>query len=97
MVGERLPVIITHFNPSNFTVRNKLTESAKARLSSTSGVDLFVVELVYGEDARFEVTNSNNDRHLQLRMLGRDGRPPAFFYAKENLANIAVARLLPAD
>ena len=49
------------------------------------GVNLYVVEAVYG-DRRFEVTDSENPRHIRLR-TGSE------VWHKENLINIGISRL----
>jgi hypothetical protein len=50
------------------------------------------VELVYG-DAEWEVTDSNNPRHLQLRLPADE----PLLWMNENLVNIGIAELLPVD
>lgn len=87
-----LSVVLVCFNPSNFTSRAAAVRAAQVRLSETEGVSRVVtVELAY-DDAPFAATAAGNPRHLQLRWP----RGVAPLWSKENLANLAVRRLLPA-
>jgi hypothetical protein len=49
---------------------------------------LYIVELAYGNQS-FQVTKSNNTRHLQIRTN------TAPLWHKENMINMAVQHLLP--
>ena len=90
-IEENLHVIMVISNPCHFVRRRMLALEFIARMQKEANVILYVVELVYGSD-KWEVTEAANPRHLQLR-LAND--PP--LWHKENMINIGVRRLLPAD
>ena len=58
----------------------------KNEMSLMDDVDLFIAELSY--DNTFEITEKNNDRHIQLYTSNDN-----ITWPKENLINIAVTRL----
>jgi hypothetical protein len=94
LTGQRpplLPVIIVHFNPFNFTSRVSNTLEQQSVIGATEGAVGYTIELAFADDP-FQVTDSRNPRHLQLRLRNS---PPLFY--KHNLVNIAVDRLLPPD
>ena len=58
----------------------------KNKMLLMDDVDLFIAELSY--DIRFEITEKNNDRHIQLSTTNDN-----ITWPKENLTNIAVSHL----
>lgn len=58
-------------------------------MEATPHVKLYIVETAFG-DRMFEVTDSNNPHHLQLRTNQE-------IWHKENMINLAEKRLLPRD
>uniref|UniRef100_A0A6C0HL51 Glycosyltransferase n=1 Tax=viral metagenome TaxID=1070528 RepID=A0A6C0HL51_9ZZZZ len=71
-------------NPERFKIRPKLFRDFMARMDKY-GANLYVVEAAYG-DREFEVTDSTNPRHIQLRTDSE-------LWHKENLINIGISRL----
>ena len=59
-----LTVIIVHFNPMKFKRIKELALKFKNEMLFMDDVDLFIAELSY--DNKFEITEKNNDRHIQL-------------------------------
>jgi len=86
-----LNVITVHTNPNHFKRRRFLSEQFRDQMEKTPDVRLFIVELVYG-DSDFEITTSDNPRHLQLRTSTDN-----ILWHKENLLNIGIRKLLPSD
>jgi hypothetical protein len=74
-------------NPERFKQRPKLFKEFMARMDKY-GAKLYVVEAIFG-DRDFEVTDSSNVRHIQLRTTSE-------IWQKENLINIGISRL-PKD
>lgn len=98
VVGSRFPVknVILHCvvavaNPCGLKSRYELARATIERIErrNADSVRVHVVELAYGNQS-FVVTQENHSRHLQLR-----AEVP--MWHKENLINLAVARLLPRD
>ena len=88
-IEDTLHVIAVVYNPCNFKRRYKLTHEFIGRMEKEPAVTLHVVELVY-DDQAFAITSADNPNHLQLR----GGTP---LWHKENLINLGVRRLLPAN
>jgi hypothetical protein len=88
-IEDTLHVIAVVSNPCNFKIRYKLTHEFMKRMEKEPDVTLYMVELVYG-DQDFAVTTADNPRHLQLR-----GETP--LWHKENMINLGVRHLLPAN
>ena len=89
-IEEKLHVIAVVSNPSLFAKRYILMKEFMARMARDEpDVILYIVELAYG-DQRFLITDSKNKRHLQLRS-------DCPLWHKENLVNLGVKRLLPAN
>jgi hypothetical protein len=87
---EKLHVIAVISNPCNFKIRYKLFKEFYKRMQLENNIILYVVELVYGNQP-FEVTESDNSRHLQIRT---DTYP---LWHKENLINLGIKYLLPKN
>lgn len=87
MRPELLNVIAVCSNPVRYNIRYKLFKDFQARML-TSGVNLIVVETQQG-DRPFEVTESSNSNHVQLRTFDE-------VWLKENMINIGFSRL-PKD
>jgi hypothetical protein len=96
---EPLHAIVAYSNPCGFRRRTELMRQFLQRMEETETRSIYgtrlrtyVVELVYG-DAEWEVTDSNNPRHLQLRLPADE----PLLWMNENLVNIGIAELLPVD
>ena len=83
----QLYAITTVYNPAGYQSRFRLYREFAKRLEK-SGVALYTVELATG-DQDFAVTDAEDPRHIRLRS-------PHTLWYKENLINIAIARL-PRD
>ena len=89
-IEASLHVIIVVSNPCLYTRRYQLLHEFVKRMSDEdSNVTLYVVELAYG-DQKFVCTEKNNKKHLQLRTATP-------LWHKENMINLGVKYLLPAD
>ncbi len=89
-IEDKLNVIIVISNPCLYASRYILTrEFIKRFENEESNVNLYIVELCYGNQ-KYYVTNSNNKNHLQLR-----GNIP--LWHKENMINIGIKKLLPKN
>ena len=89
-IEDKLHVIIVLSNPCNYAIRYFLTKEFINRMKEEKDIILYIVELAYvGQD--FHITEKNNPRHLQLIS---NSKP---LWHKENLINIGVKKLLPAD
>jgi hypothetical protein len=86
-IEEKLHVIAVISNPCNFKIRYKLANEFIKRIEKEHNVILYIVELAY-KDNNFEITNSNNKKHLQLRC-------EIPLWHKENMVNLGVKYLLP--
>ncbi len=82
-----LDVVAVISNPVRFKIRYSLYRAFERHMDN-SGVRLTTVELVHG-DRPFEITTSDNPRHVQLRTSSE-------LWHKENLVNLGVQRL-PSD
>lgn len=74
-------------NTQRFHSRYRLAREWIKAMEATPHVSLKMVEIAYG-DRQFEVTEHNNENHLQLRSHQE-------IWHKENMINLGVARLLP--
>lgn len=93
-IDDLLHVIMVISNPCQYQRRFQLMRECRRRLIADPEqrhIRLYTVELVYGATQEFAVTDSTHPRHLQLRTL-----EPAMWH-KENMINIGIAKLLPAD
>lgn len=88
MHAELLHVVCCISNPARYSSRIRLYRDF-ARHMKESGVVLYTVEAAFG-DRPFEVTEAGNPRHLQLRTSTE-------LWHKEQLLNLGVERLVPAD
>ena len=89
-IEEKLNVIIVISNPCLYAKRYiLLKEFVKRIVEEEEHVNLFIVELAYG-DQKFIITDKNNKNHLQLRT-----QVP--LWHKENMINLGVKYLLPKD
>ena len=87
MRAEYLNVIAVISNPARYERRYELFRTFEQHMKD-SGVQLYIVETQQG-DRPFEVTDSNNRNHIQLRTYDE-------VWIKENMINIGVSRL-PKD
>lgn len=88
-VDNVLHVVAVLSNICEYKKRWKLMNDFIERLSDNEHIRLYIVELAYGNQ-EFQVTNSKNPQHLQLRTNNA-------LWHKENMINIAIRRLLPPD
>jgi hypothetical protein len=89
-VEDKLHVVIVVSNPCLFARRYILAREFIQRMElEESDIHLYVVELTYGNQ-RFLVTDSKNPRHLQIRT-----KIP--IWHKENMVNLGIRKLLPAN
>jgi hypothetical protein len=89
-IEKKLHVIVVISNPCLYARRYILLKEFVKRFEEEEvNVNLFIVELAYGEQ-RFLVTDKKNKNHLQLRT-----ETP--IWHKENMVNLAVAKLLPRN
>jgi hypothetical protein len=89
-IEEKLNVIIVISNPCLYAKRYILLKEFVKRIEEEEeNVNLFIVELLYGNQ-KFIITNKNNKQHLQLRT-----QVP--LWHKENMINLGVKYLLPKD
>ena len=89
-IEKKLNVIIVISNPCLFARRYILLKEFVQRMElEESNINLYIVELAYGKQ-RFIVTDSTNKNHLQIRT-----EHP--LWHKENMINVGIRKLLPAD
>jgi len=88
-VEEFLHVVIVVSNPCQYARRYILAREFMKRFESEPHVKLYVVELCYGKEQQFWVTETGNPAHLQIRT----DQPP--LWHKENMINLGVRKLLP--
>jgi hypothetical protein len=90
-VPEKLHVILTITNPGMYASRYILARDFIQRIvrHDSAHVELYIVECAY-DGQPFNITQASNPRHLQVRA-------PTPLWHKENLINLAAARLLPPD
>jgi hypothetical protein len=88
-IADTLHVIAVVSNPCQYKRRYFLAREFTKRMELEKNVTLYIVELAYG-DQSFHVTEETNPRHLQLRAT-------VPLWHKENMINVGVAKLLPAD
>lgn len=89
-IEDKLNVIAVISNPYLFARRFILMKEFINRIElEESSVNLYIVELVYG-DQQFHITDKKNKRHLQIRT-----ETP--IWHKENMVNLGVKYLLPKD
>ena len=85
-IEDKLNVIIVHFNPMKFKRIKELALKFKNEMLLMDDVDLFIAELSY--DNKFEITEKNNDRHIQLTTTINN-----ILWPNGNLSDIAVSHL----
>jgi hypothetical protein len=87
-IEANLNVIIVVSNPCLYAKRYRLLNDFVKRIEvEEEHVNLFIVELAYG-DQKFIVTSNKNKKHLQIRT-----ETP--IWHKENMINLGVKHLLP--
>lgn len=82
--AQTLYMVVVYSNPFRWSSRRLHFNRCIQHLRKTPNVDLFVVELAYG-DRPHEVTSPNEERDIQLRANSE-------MFHKENLINIGVSR-----
>jgi hypothetical protein len=89
-IEEKLHVILVISNPCSYKRRYELLHQFVNKIEDEEpDVLLYIVEMVYGNQT-FQVTDKNNQRHLQLRT-----ETP--LWHKENMINLGVKYLLPSN
>lgn len=76
-------------NPIRYRSRYRIFRKWYEEMQNTKNVKVYVVEVAYG-DRQFEVTESGNKMHLQLRSKQE-------IWLKEGMINLGVKYLLPRD
>ncbi len=90
-IEDKLNVICVISNPCNYKRRIILAKIFIEHMLKTKNVNLFVVECIYPKlNQTYQITDSNNPNHLQLTA-------DTILWTKENMINVAVAKLLPSD
>jgi hypothetical protein len=84
---QTLHVAMVYSNPYRFRSRISLFNDCYQHLTKLQNLEVYVCELAYG-DRPFEVTNSQNPNHLQLR-TGH------VLWHKENQINLCVSKFDP--
>lgn len=87
-IDDTLHCIIMMSNPCEYKIRTKLTSEFIDRMKDQNNIILYVVEIAYGKRP-FEITDSLNRNHLQLRVENE------VMWHKENAINVCVNKLLP--
>ena len=85
---QTLYVAVAYSNPFRWSTRRQLMNNIRLKLASQPNVVLYVGELAYG-DRPFEVTDSEEPRHIQLRTRHE-------LFHKENILN-RVIQAFPPD
>jgi hypothetical protein len=88
-IDNVLHVIIVVSNPCQFARRYILAREFIKRMTDQPNIQLYVVELAYG-DHGYYVTSASNKNHLRLHAS-------VAMWHKENMINIGVKRLLPPE
>ena len=88
-IEDKLNVISVISNVCEFKTRWRLMKEFIERMNSIQNINFYVVELAY-DDQEFNVTNSSNPNHLQIRTKYA-------LWHKENMINIGIKKLLPSD
>ena len=90
-IPEKLHMVLTITNPGMYASRYILARDFIQRITrhDSAHVELYIIECAYNGQP-FNMTQASNPRHLQVRA-------PTPLWHKENLINVAVARLLPPD
>ena len=86
---DKLNVIGVISNPCNYARRYILAREFIQRMNTESNINLYVVELAYGNQ-EYYVTEPKNKRHLRLRA-------DVPIWHKENMINIGIKKLLPPN
>jgi len=86
-IDNVLHVICVISNPAQFATRYILAKQFLFRLQFEANVEVYVVELAYGNQDFF-ITSKENPKHLQLRI-------DIPLWHKENMVNIGIKQLLP--
>lgn len=93
LLEDKLHVVMVISNPCQYQSRYRLAKEYVKRMENQEenpNVILYIVELIYGEDQSYMITNADNPRHLQLHT-------EIPLWHKENLINLGIERLLPQD
>jgi hypothetical protein len=92
LIDDKLHVIIVISNPCKYFRRYILALEFIERIKREQNkfIELYVVELEYGDSPKFEVTEKNNTKHLQILCPN-----PNPIWHKENMINMGVKHLLP--
>lgn len=83
-ISAPLYVVTAITNPNRYYSRYKLYQAFEKMVEDAGGI-LYTIELAL-RDRHFEITDHDNPHHIQLRS-------PSQLWHKENLLNLAIARL----
>jgi hypothetical protein len=90
-IEDKLNVICVMSNPCNYKRRVELAKIFINHMLQTKDVVLYVVECIYPHlNQTYQITEENTPNHLQLTAT-------SILWTKENMINVAVKKLLPAD
>ncbi len=92
LIDNKLHIIIVISNPCKYFRRYVLALEFIERFKKQNSkfAELYIVELEYGDSPKFEVTEKDNIRHLQIKC--ENSNP---IWHKENMINLGVKHLLP--
>lgn len=89
-IEDKLNVVVVISNPCLYAKRYiLLKEFVKRMEEEEENVNIYIVELAYGNQ-KFIITKNNNKNHLQIRT-------PVPLWHKENMINLGVKYLLPQN
>jgi len=89
LIDNTLHIITVISNICEFRRRWDLMNQFIERTQQYDNIKLYIVELAYG-NKDFKITSANNPSHLQLRT-------EYALWHKENMINLGIRKLLPAD
>lgn len=89
-IESQLHVVIVVSNPCLYKRRYELAHRFIRKMLKTPYIVLYIVELAYGGED-FYITQAGNPHHLQIRTR------TAPLWHKENMINLGIQKLLPAE
>jgi hypothetical protein len=93
LIDDKLHVIIVISNPCKYFRRYILALEFIERIKKENNkfIQLYIVELEYGDNPSFQITNGN---HNHLQIICKNSNP---IWHKENMINMGVKHLLPQN